>query len=159
MIIELSPQEMITAGTIGVRRQVAALFQNRRPSHGAHDNSDSRAFDDHIIGAMAEYAVAKTLNLFWDPSIGKVKKGDVGGFVEVRVRRVGGTGLDLVIRPGDEDDAPYVLVHAEVPRFFIKGWLYGRDGKAGGFVWNEQRRLWFIPPEKINAIEELKTHA
>jgi hypothetical protein len=156
-MVVLTGQEMITAATIGVRRHVFALCSQLRPTDGAEANGDGRAFDHHIIGAMAEFAVAKELNFFWSPNIGLVKKGDVGSSIEVRARRKNGSGLDLVLKPADDDDRIYVLVHCAAPVFEIMGWLRGREGKNASFAqWNDQRNIWFIPVSELHDVAELK---
>lgn len=154
ILVTLSSQELITAGTVGLRRHVAALSKDRRPAHGAPANNGEDAFDHHIFGACAEFAVAKNYNLFWAPSVGLIDKCDVGGIIEVRSRRLHGTGIDLAIRPGDSDEKPYLLVHGDIPRFHLIGWLFGREGKNAG-VWNEKRRLWFHEPKSLRTPPEL----
>lgn len=131
VIIELSYQQMTTAAMIGVRRQISAMAK-RRQHWGVLPSSETEAFDNHIIGAMAELCVAKAFNLYWDDAVGSVTGCDVGGLIEVRARRVNGSGLDLAMRPHDKPRKPYVLVHAAPPKFSLIGWVYGADGWNAG---------------------------
>lgn len=152
--IELSPHEMVTAGTVGLRRNVAAIVRRLKPVHGGQANGLPGAFGHHVVGAMAEFVVAKTLNLFWDPNIGKTRECDVGGIVEVRARTQDGDGLDLAIRPKDKPDAPHVLVHCDPPFFRIPGWIFAREARSiTGVCWNEKRGLWFVPYGQLRPIE------
>lgn len=159
LALELSGQEMVTAGTVGLRRHVAAIVKGKRPVHGAQGNGHPGAFDNHILGAMAEFAVARALNLFWAPNIGLTAKGDVGGLIEVRARTQDGTGLDLAIRPGDGTNSPHVLVHCDPPLFRIIGWIFAREAASiAGSCWNEKRGLWFVPHVALRPMEELKQY-
>jgi hypothetical protein len=148
--ITLTPQQMMTAGNIGLRRHVAAIAR-RLQHHNSLPSADD--FDCHILGAMAEYVAAKVFNLFWDDHIGIINGRDVGGVVEVRCRRPA-SGLDLAIRPDDDDEHRYLLVHAEVPAFRLIGWTTAGEGKRIG-QWNERARVYFVPVAALTAPEEL----
>ena len=133
---------MITAASIGMRRQVYAISHNLW-----HYGHEEEKFDSHVIGAMAEFAVARVLNLFWEANIGKIGGSDVGGVVGVRMRRIPGVGTDLAIGPKDEDETPYVLVHGyRNGRMDLVGWLYGRAAKERKGPWCEPKNVWFVPP-------------
>lgn len=157
MIIKLTAQEIITAASIGMRRQTYAMSNGLRQ----YGNGKQEWFDAHIMGAMAEFAVAKTLNLFWHAHIGKTDAPDVGGFVEVRMRRVPGYGTDLAIRPKDKDHLPFVQVLGSYDGAFdLVGWMYGRDAKARGGEWCESNEIWYVPPpyQPIETLIELCRH-
>jgi hypothetical protein len=158
MMVTLNVQEAITAATIGMRRQVYAMSRNLRHYGKADLPKDDKvfdlAFDHHIFGAMAEFAVAKALNMFWSPNVGVIDGADVGGQVEVRVRKIPGPGTDLAIRQKDIDARPYVLVLSRRDfSFELAGWLYAQDGKGKG-RYCEARKVWFVPPP-YRPIEEL----
>jgi len=160
MIITLSPQDAIVPASIGLRRQIFALANGLRHfgamtmTERQFNSAADNAFDHHILAAMSEYVVARALNLFWEPSVGNTNGVDVGGLVQVRLRRVPGTGSDLAIRDKDIDDKPYVLVHYPGGLTFeLKGWLFGREGKGRG-QFNEQKNVWFVPPP-YRSIDEL----
>lgn len=147
MIMDLSWQELALCGDVGVRRQVAAFAKNLE-QYGKPDGTEP-LFEHHIGGAISEFAVARFLNLFWEPSIGAIETVDVGGLVEVRMRLLPGTGGDLAMRPKDHDEKPYVLVHVYRERPHqpeIIGWLLGREGKRPGQALEPKRKVWFIPP-------------
>src|SRR5215471_6158229 len=101
MIVTLSPQDAAFPAHVGMRRQIFALSQRLRNHYDLPD--DANCFDIHIFGAMAEFALARALNLFWEPHIAIDDKPDVGGVLDVRLRRLPGTGSDLPIKPKDHD--------------------------------------------------------
>ena len=142
----LSAHDALTCAVVGVRRRILSTFLKQK-QYG----NDDAYFDSDIMGAMAEFAVGGALGVFWDGHVGKSDDGDVGGFVEVRMRRVPGTGTDLAIRPKDHDDRPYVLAlgHRDF-RIEVIGWLYGGDAKARGRAsdnaWCESKGVWYVPP-------------
>ena len=141
--IELSPHELTTAAMVGVRRQISAMTKNRE-DYCHNDSVDP--FERHIMGAMAELAVARAFNLFWADGVGRVDGSDVGGLIEVRGRKIGGSGLDLGFKArGNKPDKPYLLVHCSLPRFRLIGWLYGSEGVAIGKE-NSQLGVFFVPP-------------
>jgi len=155
MIITLLPQDAIVPATVGMRRQFVAMQRGMRPDGNA---DEARYFDHHIFGAMAEFVVARLLNLFWEPRIGSTAGEDVGaiggGAVGVRLRRMPGNGGDLAIRRKDKDHVPQVLVHNHGDfTFIIKGWEYAGEARARG-VWNECSNVWFVPPP-YRSTEEL----
>lgn len=125
--VTLTPQELTTAAMVGVRRRVNMIARAETDGHDNPYTLDECPFEGMIIGAMAEFVVARAFNLFWHDNVGKRDAIDVGGLIEVRARRIGGCGLDLGIRANDKLDLPFVLVHADIPRFTMVGWLYGRD--------------------------------
>jgi hypothetical protein len=150
----LKSNELLTAAIAGVRRQVSAM-ENKREDYCHNDSVDP--FVRHIMGCMAELAVARTFNLFWADETGRVDGSDVGGLIEVRARKIGGRGLDLGIRErGNKPNKPYLLVHCDVPKFFFIGWIYGRDGWAVG-VENALSGVRWVPPKipPLRPAEEL----
>lgn len=156
----LSANDLIHAGTVGLRRQIFALTKSLRPINGSPPNEDPETMDNHILSAWAEFAVGRRLNLFWEPAVGEPGIVDVGGLVEVRARRENGTGLDLVITASelkDHPNRPYVLVHCRAPTFTFAGWARAGETEALGGVWNAQRRIWFVPFGNLRMIENLDT--
>jgi hypothetical protein len=153
--IMLSDIWLAKAIAIGEARYLYAVEHALR-MYGNIDYSD-QGDSLHIAGAISEAVVAKHFKLPWKPHIGVIDGIDVGGLIEVRARRVPGTGTDLAIRPDDKDDLPYVhsLVYAD-NSVTLKGWLYGRDGKGRG-VWNSAKCVWFnAPPYRpISELEKI----
>lgn len=157
MEVFLSLQEIMTAATVGVRRQVSAMQRDRK-QWGVLESSKDYAFDHHIIGAMSELAVAKHFNLFWPDGVGSIHGVDVGGIIEVRCRRLSGTGVDMAMRPKDieeKPDTPFLLVHEQMPRFRLMGWMFG-NAAAGLGDFNEMTGLRYVKPKVLRELEELE---
>jgi hypothetical protein len=147
MIINLSDEWKERARSVGRARyayaRAAGIQQNGPNDKGAEPD---------IKGAIAEASAAKYFGIPWKAHIGKLNEPDVGDY-DVRARRVPGTGTDLPIKPHDIDDRPYILAHIfEDDSVDLRGWIYGREGKAG--VWCELYKIWFVKPP-YRAIETL----
>jgi hypothetical protein len=151
--VELSPQEMVTAATIGVRRQVAKIVGGYG-SYLPNETNDWAPFDNDVHGAMCEFVIARKFNLFWAPNIGDRKAVDVGGIIEVRGRRLSGSGLDLGLRDIDKLQYPFVLVHTDPPFFNIIGWI---DGREGWRIGQGNSQLHYVPHKipPLRPIDEL----
>jgi hypothetical protein len=141
-IITLSDFWLARAREVGLQRHGYALQAGLKHYGNKADDSDSH----HVVGAIAECAVAKYLNLPWRANVGNIHGVDVGDAVEVRARRVPGTGTDLAIRPHDKDEKPVVLVFVFANyQCELRGWIFGHEGKNVG-PWNEAKCVWFVPP-------------
>jgi hypothetical protein len=138
---------------VGEDRHAYALAHHLK-HYGLKDDDH---FSHHIIGAVGECAVAAFFQLRWNPNIGVITGVDVSGKIEVRARRLEGTGLDLAMRPKDKDDLPYVLVWVSQDYMTeLIGWLYGWETKGKG-QWCDSKQVWFIPPP-YRGINELREH-
>lgn len=120
--IRLTWHEMLLAAQAGCLRQVCALQDQRRARYGVRDGE---AWQDHVIGALGEYAVAKAMRAFW--TVGSFRAPDVGRY---EVRTTPYQSGALLLHADDRDDAPYVLVTGGCSAIFVvRGWLLGRDVK------------------------------
>lgn len=144
---ELTNEELLTAAMVGVRRQISAMRQNRQNSW---DNAQN-PFEIHILGCCGELVAAKHYNLFWPDAVGSVSSHDVGGLLEVRCRRGGAMG----IRDNHKPEKPYLLIHADVPRFRFKGWLFGADAWRLGQLCSGNPKLRFVEPSLLRPLREL----
>lgn len=86
----------------------------------------SLAWDYDIEGAGAERAFAKYINVYYSSPINTFKEPDVG---EWQVRWTGHERGCLVVKEGDSEDEPFVLVRGRSPRYEIIGWMRGKDAK------------------------------
>jgi hypothetical protein len=130
----------------GKQRFANANDLDRDPGQGPpHDNDRM-----DIRGAHCEFAASIMLNLYWRPTIGETKNRDVGGLVEVRSTVIGNGRL--IVKPRDDDDAPFALVVADMAtlRFRFGGWMFGHEAKAWPLNprhgdpahYVEQEKLW-----------------
>ena len=122
----LTPWESRVCAWVGKQRFADARRLDRDPGLGPSPFSDER----HIRGAHCEFAASILLNRYWRPSIGEIDQPDVGGLVEVR-STILETGR-LIVKPGEDDNAPFVLIVADMDRlrFRFAGWMFARDAKA-----------------------------
>ncbi len=129
MNVVLDWQEVTTAAQIGIRRNVSALVKNRQNTKGGdHDEH----WDQHVRGALGECAVAKAVNQYWQPFIGRVDAVDLGN-LEIRTTKV--PNGRLIIRKEDSAEANWVFVrghfrHLDGLHYEIVGWIKGVDGKT-----------------------------
>ncbi len=158
MIATLSTEEMITTGTVGLRRWIAVLHNEMQGPYTANDFSEG--LHRYTISAMAEFVVAREFNLFWQDGVGSYAAGDVGGIIEVRCRTIPGSGLDIGFKVTDTVDGdgqpknkPFVLVHAhlacskkETLKFDMVGWIYAQDGWAAGKANGTLKGVNFVQP-------------
>lgn len=125
-VAQLTEWESQICTWVGKQRFTNAKKNARDPGDGPpHDNPEM-----DIRGAHCEFAASIMLNLYWRPTIGRLRDRDVGGLVEVR-----STILEkgkLIVKPADDDDAPFVLIVADMLalRFRFGGWLFARQAKA-----------------------------
>lgn len=135
MKITLSPEWEKIAADIGRQRQEYAEAHNLK-NYGGRCFAREFALENHIMGARAEAATAKACHVPWRPTVDRSGGIDVDGRIEVRGRRMPGTG-HLSMRPPHKNELPYVLVHAFRPFqcggvLDVIGWLWGHEMTARG---------------------------
>ena len=132
MMVDLTLDEMTTAGIVGLRRHIRDLKLGHH--HNWHGD-DTDGWDNDIVGAMAEQAVARVLNRYWAGGSARPDYGgDVDGHWEVRwTKHPKG---HLLVHPDDHDVRPYVLVTGLPPRLDVVGSMKGRDAKDAKY-WKE----------------------
>ncbi len=151
MRIQLTAHEMYYAGLVGYRRNLEAICRGRKPRFS--EKVAGELFGFHILGAMAECAVAKGYGMYWSPHVNKFSGGDVGR-IEVRYSK----RRDVKIR--ERDTGIVVSVCGEPPTFEIAGWVTAeqarsnvkktapREGPAAYFVPHND----LMPPETLFSI-------
>lgn len=136
MKVTLTAHEMLLAGTVGLRRRLASMesrggkFEQNLVYHKGTDT-----WDMDILSAMAEMAVAKALNVYWDGSVNTFKMPDLQGNIQVRHTKV--KDGRLIVRPSDQDDDIFVLVTGTAPTFTVVGKIDG---------WNAKNNRWWTNP-------------
>lgn len=148
MQITLTAHEMYYSGLVGYRRNLEAICRGRQPRFP--EKVVGELFGFHILGAMAECAVAKAYGMYWSPHVNKFSGGDVGR-IEVRYSR----RSDVKIR--ERDTGIVVGVSGEPPKFEIAGWIQAeearrnveatapRDGPPAYFVAHDD----LMPPQTL----------
>ena len=103
-----------------------------------------------LEGALAEMAVAKAMNRYWDASVNTYKAPDVG---KDQVRHTHKPDGKLIIRPGDKDHEVFWLVVGISPEFTVCGWMTARDAKVDKYAFNENYGgappCWMVPQEDL----------
>lgn len=151
MEITLTSYEMFSAAMIGSKRQISCITKGLPNAHGYEGDG----WNINIEGAAGEVAVAKCIGAYWNGSIDTFKVGgDVSG-IEVRTRSK--RDYDLLVRPGDNNDALFVLVIGVCPNFDVIGWMIGRDAKQPRYLQDYGKRppAYFVPQSDLNSIESL----
>ena len=147
--IRLERYECILAAEVGMRRHLAALWDQRADRHGFTGDG----WGIHIEGAAGEMAFAKSSDMYWSGSVNTFNGGgDVGHNIQVRTRS--SHDFDLIIRSGDSDDSVFVLVTGAIPDFWVRGWLWGREGKIDRYLQNHGGRppAWFVPSRNLRPL-------
>lgn len=153
--VTLNRHELLAAAMGGCQRRILAVEKNR-PNIKRVVDEKLAEWQIDIIGAIGEYAVAKALNMHWEPASDKKLKslpGDVGRF---QVRSTKYSTGKLIVHDGDADDAVFILAIVNEPDVTLMGWMYGDEARAIGTArQNYQQREWWVPQDRLRPIGEL----
>jgi hypothetical protein len=99
-------------------------------------------------------AVAKLLGIFWDGSVNTWKAHDLPG---LQVRTRSRHDYELLVRPGDDHQATWVLVTGRCPEYRVRGWIVGIDAKQKQWLHGYGGRppAYFVPHAALRPVEEL----
>ena len=128
IVVTLAVEEGIEAAIAGLRCRWRAELGKYGKKHG---QDKEMAYRDDIEGACGERAVAKYLEVPWNPDINAFKNPDVSGY---QVRTTTWHSGKLLLRPGDPSEHIYILVTGEFPTYVIRGWLTGAQAKQERFL-------------------------
>ena len=142
--VRLTWEEALLGAHVGLRREMKALAKGHKDAYGWQRDG----WRQHIEGACAELATSRGLDLSWSGIPLETWHGpDVGSDVQVRYRP-NPAQPDLGLRPSDEPDHRYVLVHGAMPDYELVGWCWGRD--------HIKDTLTFVPAEELRGFDEWK---
>lgn len=161
--VTLTEHDMKYATAIACARQISALLRNqdKKPGlPGKHGiKNEEVGWSVHCDGCLAEAAVAKHLNVWWNGALGDFKAADVGG--NIQVRSTPWSNGCLILHRDDNDEQPFILVLThKAPTYLLAGWIRGREGKQEKF-WTsktykkESRPAYFVPQDKLNGMSTL----
>lgn len=145
MEVTLTWYELVQGATVGVWRRVAAMKKGMVDTTGM---DFSRAWTSDIEGALGELAAAKVLGVYWPGGVNTFRADDILGF-QVRTRPKHTQGL--LLRPGDSDEARFLLVTGCAPTYRVHGWLKAGQGKQPQW-WrspNGRPGCWFVPQSEL----------
>lgn len=152
----LFPEQLKTCSQVGERRIRYAIENGLKKTHGGLNPTDAGAARRHFLGCCSEYSTAWKTNLFWNENVGIINARDVGGYVEVRY--IERQGRRLIIHADSADDAPFVLVIVNPPRFELLGWQLAGDVKRKEF-WSDptgnDRPAYFVPRHVMRPMSEI----
>lgn len=164
--IKLSWAEVTFACQAGVMRHLVNCRDKKNQSN--LESEKWTAFDRHAMGALAEYAVAKWLNLHWEPHTPNVCGGDLGGSQEIEVRWTNSWSGHLLIQKEEKDiTRRFVLVTGDLqtrtPKnhvvLNVPGWLVGLDGQRDEW-WRtakeDGRYCYWVPQKALLPMEKIR---
>ena len=131
VLVTLTPAELEQAAFGGVQRRIAGIFQNRRSTHPETPDWKQQWWESNVIGAIGELAVAKALDMHWDPTIGRVDAHDVGDY-EVRTTQLPNPVLRY--RTHNDPKNRYILCSYKRDKVLIHGWLPGQTVLDLGYM-------------------------
>jgi hypothetical protein len=151
--VTLTLSEIRMGALIGMERQVSAIKRGLKNKHG-YNGDDSWGI--HITGALAEIAVAKSLNMFFRGDVDTFKNPDVG---EYQVRYTKTDPPTLIIRDGDKIEEKFICVTGEAPTFYVHGWMQAADARQKQWkrAPNGRPPAYFVPVDKLNDMKYLES--
>lgn len=150
---DLTRSEMHISSIVGVQRALDAVRNQRSGRYGAEEGA---GFDYNIFGCCGELALAKHLNCFWNGAFGDLSAADVGDRHQVRASDYTGPNAGLILHQPDHDDQRFVKAVVRLPRVWLMGWLFARDGKQDHF-WTDKLRpgrpCFLVPHDQLHPME------
>jgi hypothetical protein len=154
-IIILTATELMVASYVGSARNVQSMMRGWQRASGIQ----TETWSSNIEGAAGEMAVAKLLNIYWQPVVGKLDADDVGPY---QVRTNMSRKLDdLCLRPRDREDRFYISVLSFAPEFHVLGFIKGADGKREQWLRDGtpgHPQCYYVPRAELRDLSELEQH-
>ena len=165
--VKLSEREMLLAASSGVQREVECLrkLESGKNVVSEYEKNNNQVgpgglWQNHIEGAMGEFAVAKFLGLY-PGAITEKDATDVGDHYEVRTRPL--RYQELFVKKKDKPDKYYILVQGSYGDYTLMGWITGFEVFARPeWFHNNSGKLsynYWVPDEFLNSIETLPKEA
>jgi hypothetical protein len=128
-VVQLEECELQMALSVGCWRRLRVLRERLGSGHGEKEHG---AWDRHLVGAIAELAVAKLLNRYWGGAPADFgKAGDVAGY---EVRATTHEHGHLVVYLSDPQDRPLVLVVVGARAARVVGYLPAGTGREDRYL-------------------------
>jgi hypothetical protein len=150
VVVTLTREELERAAIGGVQRRLAGMYQNRRSTHPETPDHLQQWWESNVIGAIGELAVAKALDMEWDPTIGRVDCHDVGPY---EVRTTQQPTPVLRYRTHNDPNNTYILCQYRRDRVLIHGWLKGRTVLDLGYM--EHDDVYVAGADQLYSITDL----
>jgi hypothetical protein len=165
-IITLTRDEILKAGSTGMRREISARL--KASEHNYISGKWTDGWRQNIEGALGEYAAARALGIAFDyDAVDVYNVSDLvykGNRVQVRtaiVKEWEWKAPDilqkkpLIVKPTDPDDWICLLVTGAAPKYSVCGWMPAGEAKAleDCLVINPENEkdkpAWYIPQHLI----------
>ena len=131
--ITLNRQELRAAAQAGIERRLNGIAKKRPQLYGADSRHNEWQID--IIGSIAEYAVAKHLNIYWEPATNIDRLDTLPGDVaHYQIRSTCWPTGQLIVHERDKNEAPFILAIVNNNEIRLAGWLYGYEAKKTGEI-------------------------
>jgi hypothetical protein len=149
--IKLKKYEIEMASQVGLRRWVESYTRGHKNKHGLR----GLGLDVSIVGAIAEAAAARALNMYWDGSVNTFKQPDIMPNIEIRW-----TGMEppaLIHRGADSEDRLFVLVTGQPNDMTIHGFLEGSECRQKKWLKAPHGRppAWFVPHTELKPASKI----
>ncbi len=139
--IILTPSEILLAAVSGVMRQSTVIKNDLKGRYGEPDDD---CWQRHIEGALAECAMAKYLDRYWQGK-GEAGDRDIGHH---EIRSANKHHKRLMMHPRDDDNSRYWFLTGQYGTYKLHGWINGRDAKREEY-WEDptgnNRFAYFVP--------------
>jgi len=146
-MIELTPTEVALAAQIGSRRFIESTFSGRKQYVG-----DSDGWNNNIEGCLAEVALAKHLNAWFDPNLMKFGEADV---LDWHVRSTHYENGHLYIAQ-HEMEGKYILMIGKFNKWRVAGWIDATDARQPEYLrtMRDDRKVecYWIPQNKLHEL-------
>lgn len=150
VLVTLTEAELRLAAHGGVARNLDAMKRGRKSYQTDRPDHEQNWWQSHIIGAIGELAVAKALDLPWNPTVGQVDQKDVGEY-EVRTSELPNPVLRF--RNHNDPRSHYILAQLKQNRVLLHGWLPGGTVKLLGHM--EFENCWVAPVDTLYSMADL----
>jgi hypothetical protein len=148
--VPLSPGDILLAGMVGMMRTTSAIKKGMEREPGRKD-----LFERHIVGAIAEFAAARALNLNWHPIYGAsdTDRGDLGPY---HIKSITNPRHSLIVRRQDPAEFTYILVLVTFHHATLIGSIPGAEARQEQF-WRDEnpkagihQAAFFVPQSALS---------
>jgi hypothetical protein len=155
--VSLTEKEEWVAWRLAHERNDLSRARGSRDAHGFAGSSDE-GLAIHLLGARAEIAAAKVMDIPFDLRVDTYKAADLGDHVQVKGRSK--HDYELLVRPDDPDEHAFILVTCEGGEgspLRVHGWMWGGEAKQAEWLATHGGRppAWFVPQSALHDLHEL----
>jgi hypothetical protein len=139
---------------VGLERQIEAIKRGMKPRFAYRDEREK--WGGHVVGAMAEMALAKWTGLYWSHGVNTFRwAADVAAGIEVRWNNW--EPPKLKIRDDEKLESVVVLVSGVPPLLQLRGWIVASEGMRPEWraAPNGGPPAYFIPLANLKPMGEM----